>query len=220
MKRLLVGFQAALLLACGGGGDAGDEAVGKALLQPLEVGTTWVYYTTRADGSGPERKTTTVVRKEELNGSEASVFESVRGNLRTLVWLARDGDRIVRLREESWEGNTLIDRRGFRPGSLRAPATLADVRVGDVIDGGYEEQALAEDGTVLGARQRSPAYQVEAIDAEVRTPAGTFRAVQLLKLGDDGEEGKRVWYVPGVGKVREEGGRIEVLQRFQPAPRE
>lgn len=195
--------------------DPGDPGGLGAALQPLEVGTRWTYETSDADGSDREVKEVAVIAVEALDGHEAAVLESVRGALRTRVWLADVDGKILRLREESWQGETLLDRRAFSPGSLRTPAGLGSLRVGDELDGTYVEKALAPDGDrVVAERRRTPRYRVEAVDAEVVTPAGTFFALELRRLGDDGEDGKVVWYAPGVGKVREEGGRIEVLRSW------
>ena len=70
------------------------------------------------------------------------------------------------------------------------------------------------DNSVLGQRPRVATYRIEAVDEKVVTPAGEFFTVRLRKLDGDGGEGKLTWYAPGVGKVREEGGRIEVLQSW------
>mgnify|MGYP001275466384 CR=1 FL=1 len=200
-------------------GGPGDPAPGALALQPLEVGTTWSYETSRADGSEREVKEVAVIATEVIDGREAAVVESVRGKNRTGVWLAGVDGRVLRLREELWQHGTLVDRRGFSPGSLRTPATAESLREGAILDGSYVEKALASDDRVIAERQRTPSYEVEAVAEEVTTPAGTFFAVRLRKLGDDGEDGKRIWYAPGVGKVREEGGRIEVLRRWsKPKP--
>jgi hypothetical protein len=185
-------------------------------LQPLALGTTWTYETHKADGSDRTRKEVAVVDVEEVDGISAAVVESVRGESRTRVWLAVVDDRVVRLREEKWTGGALVDRRVFSPGSLRTPVEVGSLRVGEVLDGAYVEKALGPDDRVIAERSRTPSYRVEAIGEEVVTPAGTFFALKLRKLGDDGDDGdgKLVWYAPGVGKVREEGGRIEVLQSY------
>lgn len=224
MKRLMAAAAAVVLL---GGCEVihyevdpdGNSQLSRAL-QPLVPGTTWSYETSKADGSEREVKNVTVVRSEEIDGHEAAVVESVRGNNRTLVWLAEVDGRVVRLREELWQDETLVDRRAFAPGSLRTPAAIDALRPGTMLDGSYVEKALASDDRVIAERPRSPSYEVEAVAEEVTTPAGTFFAVKLRKLGDDGEEGKRIWYAPGVGKVREEGGRVEVLRSWSvPKPR-
>lgn len=215
MKRLVIMAVMAVLVGCGGGATDEDQQGGKSTaLQPLEVGARWTYETSDAGGGDRAVKSVEVIRTEMLGETETAVVESRRGNGRTLVWLAEMDGRIVRLREESWEGETRMDRRGFAPGSLRTPASVGALRVGQELDGNYVEQVLADDDRVMGSRQRVATYRVEAVDEKIATPAGEFWSVRLRKLGDDGGEGKLTWYAPGVGKVREEGGRIEVLQSF------
>lgn len=218
MKRWLAAMAVGLAVAACGGSAAVDDGGGGGspanALQPLEVGTRWTYETSDAAGGDRQIKEVSVLRNETVGDLETTVLESRRGNSRTLVWLAEIEGRVVRVREESWEGETRMARRGFAPGSLRTPAAIEAVRVGDQFDGDYVEQVLADDDSVRGARQRVVSYVVEAVDDRVRTPAGEFGALRLRKLGDDGGEGKLTWYAPGVGKVREEGGRVEVLQSY------
>lgn len=183
-------------------------------LQPLEVGSSWSYETSDLDGSDAEVKTVKVLRREQVRGIEAVVLESTRGTEVTRVWLAEVDGKIVRLREENSDGATLLDLRDFLPGSLRTPAKLAGLQVGDEIPMPYEEQSIASDGTVLGSVRRTPSMVVEDVDDVVKTPAGEFRCLRLRKLGDDGSDGKQIWYAPGVGKVQEKGGRLEKLKRY------
>ncbi len=214
MKWWLLAATMTVLAACGGAATDPDGSGLSTALQPLEVGAKWVYETSDAAGADRAVKEVEVVRTETIEGVEAAVVESRRGSARTLVWLAQVDGRIVRLREEAWDGATVIDRRTFAPGSLRTPATIENLRVGQELDGDYVEKVVGADDAVLGQRPRVANYRIEAIDEKVVTPAGEFFAVRLRKLDGDGGEGKLTWYAPGVGKVREEGGRIEVLQSW------
>jgi hypothetical protein len=204
-------------LGCGGGGLGEEGNPLAATLQPLAVGSSWTYRSSKADGSQPDEKTTTVVRREEVNGIDAAVFETRRGDKVSQVWLGELDGRILRLREETREPNVPPELRRFEPGSLRTPATLDGIRVGQVLPSEYVEIFLFEDGEERFRVSRAPVWKVEAVGEEVETPAGRFGAIRLLRTGndDDGTSEKRIWYAPGVGKVREQGARLEELIRYQ-----
>lgn len=212
---------AALLLAawgCGGGAGPGQQGDGAALpLQPFTVGTSWTYQTSRGDGTEVSEKTATVIALEDVDGVEAAVIETRRGQKVSQVWLGEVDGRILRLREETREPGQIPELRRFEPGSLRTPATMEGLRVGQTLPSSYVEVVLDDAGTELARIDRQPAWSVEALDDQVETPAGTFGAIRLLRLGDeaDGALEKRVWYAPGVGKVKEQGNRIELLKSYR-----
>jgi hypothetical protein len=51
----------------------------------------------------------------------------------------------------------------------------------------------------------------------VTVPAGTFTAIYLQKASGGGTT-KTYWYVPGVGKVKEDGGQLEELVSHELVP--
>ncbi len=211
MKRLVPGVVAALLAACGGEAPVEETAA----LQPLEPGSTWTYQTTDPDGSDAEEKTTTVVGTEDVEGAPASILETRRGDIVSRVWLSEISGVVLRVREDKEEGGVLVERRRFVPGSVRTPARLEGLRVGDELPGANAEELGDGAGSLLMRRDVELTWVVEAIDDAVQVPAGSFRAVRLRKVGGDGTEGKLVWYAPGVGKVKEQGGKHEVLASFR-----
>lgn len=202
---------------CGGGGAGAAQQAATEPLQPLEVGATWTYETTSADGTNAEEKTSTVLRTEETGGVEATVVETRHTGKVSRVWLADVDGRILRVREETEETNKPPERRRFEPGSLRTPATIAGLRVGQTLESSYLEIVLDASDGELSRTQRSPVWTVEALDDEVDTPAGRFGAIRLRRSGSesDGSGEKRVWYAPGVGKVKEQGAKIELLTAYR-----
>lgn len=213
----IAALAAGLALGCGAApGGPGEQA--QALpLQPRAVGTSWTYQTAAADGTGIEDKTTTVVATEEVGGIAAAVVESVKAGKTSKVWLGEWEGKIVRLREETSESGKPEELRRFEPGSFRAPTTLDGLRVGESVSSIYDELVVDDSGAELTRTSRNVVWEVEALDDVVETPAGRFGAVRLLRRGDeaDGSVEKRVWYAPGVGKVKEQGNRIELLTSFQ-----
>jgi hypothetical protein len=206
------------VVALGCGGAPVEEGNSAALtLQPMTVGSSWTYRSQKADGGMQEEKTSTVIRREMIDGIDAAVIETRRGDKVSQVWLGVVDGRILRLREETREPHVPAELRRFEPGSLRAPATLEGIRVGQVLPSKYDEVFLFETGEDRFRIAREPVWTVEAVGEEVETPAGRFGTVRLLRTGndEDGTAEKRVWYAPGVGKVQERGARLEQLVRYR-----
>jgi hypothetical protein len=63
-------------------------------------------------------------------------------------------------------------------------------------------------------------WRVLETDVEMTVAGQTLRAIKVLRERADKDETKNrtYWFVPGVGKVREEGERTEVLESFHIEP--
>ena len=60
-------------------------------------------------------------------------------------------------------------------------------------------------------------WSCDAVDQTVTVPAGTFSAVQITRTDTaSGGSAKTQWFVPGVGKVREQNntGHLETLTSY------
>jgi hypothetical protein len=204
---------------CGGGTGTANGALSEPL-QPLVQGASWTYRTSAADGSNVEEKVSTVTGFEDVGGVQAAVVETRHTGKVSRVWLAEVDGRILRLREETVETNKPPERRRFEPGSLRTPATAEGLKVGQTLPSNYAEIVLDANDAELSRTERAPVWTVEALDDEVDTPAGRFGAVRLRRSGSesDGSADKRVWYAPGVGKVKEQGAKLEVLASYRGNP--
>lgn len=198
---------ALLLVSCGA-----EQTLQEAELLPLTLGSSWTYETRDPDGSNASRKTTTVVHRDETS----AILQTVRGSITSKVWLAIEDGLVLRVREETYDHGVAVERRTFDPGTIRTPASAKGLRVGGTLRVGYMERYLASDQeVVLREDPRDSRLVVEALDEAVRTQAGEFRAIRLRKVDEDGLGDKLTWYAPGVGKVKEQGGKIEVLTGFE-----
>ena len=58
-------------------------------------------------------------------------------------------------------------------------------------------------------------WVVEATDAQITVPAGTFTCLQLRNLNTVTGSDNRYWFAQGVGKIREEGAtQVEELTSY------
>ncbi|NRD58987.1 hypothetical protein HRD49_32770 [Corallococcus exiguus] len=124
---------------------------------------------------------------------------------------------VVRLREEDVTDGLASKATTWSPAMMKSLAATPPASVPwEQPDKGRELITYAAGGT----EGKDPTYvwKVPEKDVTVTTPAGTFTnaiKVQRDKLNKSGgvkEEKQRLfWLVPGVGKVREDGERLEEL---------
>lgn len=113
MKSLasIIGILA--LVGCGGGGDGGDDGIvsmecedgamaSDSSFIPFGVGNIWVYDVVTEAGAAPEQKRQTLKEEMTPEGETESVIvqETIKPEGTTVSWLRRDGDIVVRLRQE------------------------------------------------------------------------------------------------------------------------
>lgn len=134
-------------------------------------------------------------------------FLPLRPGLRLEYEVRRAGEVRTLVVEHSAASNgsvavkrTWTDARG----GVETDSSLGEARADGVyLDGERILPRPARAGAAWALPPRS--YRIESLDAETRTPAGTFRGclrVSYLIAGGDGGAGER-FYSPGLGLVRE-----------------
>lgn len=58
---------------------------------------------------------------------------------------------------------------------------------------------------------QTESWSIRSDAEEVTVPAGTFRAVVVVRHAEDPADDKTYWFANGVGKVKESGGKTEEL---------
>lgn len=213
--------------ACGSDGSEGDAQTANVVvtsgpLLPWKEGNTWTY---RVTGDGEQStKVTTVGPLESVGGTgphaqaQANKVVTKKGELdQTLSWQVSDGVRVVRYREQSFGAKTglLQLEEHWNPAKLHIDGSPARIAAGANWIEEYQETKLDPNAAPVTTTQRD-SWRVDAVDQIVTVPAGTFKAIVLIKAG--GSNLKTYWYVPGVGKVKETGGQTEELVSYQVAP--
>ncbi|HYO54405.1 hypothetical protein [Archangium sp.] len=183
-------------------------------LWPLTRGSTWTYRIT-----DPVRGT--FEKRVEVLGEQAvpettmtaTAVRSTQPHLEELSWQVDVNGVVVRLREEDRKGDTLARATTWNPATVKSLAT--ERPVGWSYESSIRELTRLGDGTTED-KDKTYIWRVEAVNETVHTPAGTFtNAIRIKRARGDKENQERTyWLVPGIGKVKEDGERLEVLVSY------
>jgi hypothetical protein len=214
----------ALLPACGdeNGTESNDAATpsGSGPFLPWKQGNTWTYRVT--NNGEVSTKVVTIGAQERVGGSgpnaDKMAFKVVtkKGQSdETVSWQALTGDDVVvRYREQSFHAATgeLELEEHWDPYKLHFDGTDEHTAEGASWLEIYQETKTPADGPAETQSERDR-WMVDSPEEEVTVPAGTFKAVVVVKAG--GTDLKTYWYVRGVGKVKETGGQTEELVEYE-----
>jgi hypothetical protein len=203
---------------------AGDPSI--VPLFPWAEGNTWTYLVTKADGT-TSTKTNTVGAQEPVGGTgpnkDTLAFKAIAlkddGNDKTESWQGVVGNRLVRYREIGYAAGTDTPNEEvyWEPNKPRADWSAEHTVAGAIWSETYNEYIDQMDGNGFFGTTETDVWRVDGVDQTVTVPAGTFDNAVVVARVSDGSE-KSYWFVPGVGKVREEGGQIEELVSYQVSP--
>lgn len=199
------------------GTDGGEPPVQKTLM-PLAIGSKWVYRVTDPIAGTVAQKTTIVSEQRDLDGAKAGVHvyvvESEVSGLKSVTFVEPKGEIALRHREDTLQNGSLVESRMVLPSSTRGPITLphANQRWHDA----YTEDSYGPDGSFVKSRPQEDDWEVEAMSERVTVPAGSYDAVRLKRTRLDNGKIRTTWWVPGIGKVKEDdAGYIEELVSVQ-----
>ncbi|MFB1484300.1 hypothetical protein [Corallococcus sp. RDP092CA] len=210
-----------------GGGTKPDQETELTTLWPLTAGSTWTYRITD-DVEGVFNKVVTVQGPETVPDTTMTAVKVHSRQDRTKSgtvyeensWqLELTNGLVVRLREEDVLDGLPSKATTWSPAMMKSLATTPTTVPWEHQDQVRELITYAAGGT----EGKDPKYVWKVLekDVTVTTPAGTFTnaiKVQRDKLNKSGEvkeeKQRRYWLVPGVGKVREEGERLEELVSY------
>lgn len=203
--------------SAGGAPDGGDVST---RYFPMVVGATWTYDVTKTVGvSG--KKTQQVMAVEDVGGDKAGVTAfRVRSDKPsgkwTVSWQQDTGDALVRHREKTFAADGTQETDEFyAPRKLRLDESAAHVKAGVSFTDTYTEKVhdLVAGSTVTVTKTET--WTIEAVDARITVPAGTFTCLKVHRTNAKTGSDKRYWFARGVGKVREEGaGQTEALRSY------
>src|SRR5690606_36221026 len=218
-QQLAAGVALVLGLACGGEDPDPTPGISAEPLLPWKVGNTWTYKVT--DNGVVSTKVTNVGELEPVGiGPNKDVLAhhvvttKSDGLDKTESWQAVEGDRVVRYRETSFSAKTgqpTLDEV-WSPNKLRVDPSAERTTVGATWQEQYEETKIPA-GAAAMTETVVDTWFVDKLEDVTVPGVGTKTAVVLRKVSRTGNV-KRYWFVPGVGKVREEGGQLEELVEF------
>jgi hypothetical protein len=141
----------------------------------------------------------------------AIAVRSLQPHLEERSWqLQLEGGLVVRLREEDLKSGELARVMTWSPATVKSLALTQ--QQGWTYDSATREVTRLGDGTVE-EKERTYVWSVLGVNETVTVPAGTFtNAIRVRRDRTDKEGKERIyWLVPGIGKVKEEGERLEEL---------
>jgi hypothetical protein len=193
----------------------------KGPLLPLAQGNTWTYSVKK---QGEESTKVLLVESEEEIGGEGPSSGVVAFKITTtkddkpdaVAWQALAAKRVLRYREQELSGKTgeVKSERYWEPGRLQVDGNSDHTASGASWVEEFAETKI-EDGKEE-TTDESDTWSVDAVDEVVTVPAGTFTAL-VLRRGS-GSKAKTLWFVKGVGKVKEDGDELEELVAYQVEP--
>jgi hypothetical protein len=199
-----------------GTGDEDGQTRALTTLWPLTQGSTWTYRI-QDPSKGTFDKRVEVMGEQVVPETtmKAIAVLSTQPNKEEMSWQLELDGTVVRLREEDRKQGKVSQVTTWNPATVKAiskPQALGWSYTSDI-----RELTLADDGT-LEDKDKSYVWRVVGVNETVTTPAGTFtNAIRLeRKRGDKvkPDDDRTYWLVPGIGKVKEDGERLEELVSF------
>jgi hypothetical protein len=185
---------------------------GPLSLWPLTAGSSWKYRITE-EFRGIFDKEVEVIGPQAVPGTDmtATLVRSVQPHLEERSWQVElQNGTVVRLREEDLKAGAVVRVTTWSPATVKSLAKPQ--QEGWTYESRIREMTRMDDGSVEET-DRTYVWRVLAVNETVTVPAGTFHnAIKVLRDRPDkaGKE-RYYWLVPGIGKVKEDGERLEEL---------
>ncbi|MCG8423018.1 MAG: hypothetical protein MJE77_34365 [Proteobacteria bacterium] len=217
-----IGALAAIsLVACGGDGAIdsrecrdGAMASDNSFL-PFSVGNTWKYRVTRDVGAQPEEKRQELEEEMIPDGETEPVIvqRTVKPEGATVSWLRKQGDVIVRLRQEDYDPDGVLEQTTvYEPAKIRFDANADHIAEGAVFEDIYKRTVTDPDGILLSETDITDQWTVVDADAECQLAWATVSCLRLRRVRIvGGIANKEFYFARGYGKVLETGGQTEEL---------
>jgi hypothetical protein len=183
-----------------------DECPTSGRYMELRTGASWTYQI-----DGEDEKTQTVGALETMDGDKLGVqafrVETEKAGGSVVSWQEDTGDAILRHRETDMAGSTATDEI-YEPYRTRISEVEEHLQPGATWTEAYVEYLTDLDTGETTTVDKVERWEVIAVDAAVRVPAGDFCALQVRRTstvgGSDGSD-KTYWFARGVGKIKEIG---------------
>lgn len=202
----------------GGAADGGDRQEANTSYYPISPGSSWTYRITPEEGEVFEKQIEIVETAPVPNGSgmTATLAVSVQPHLTEESWMVERDGIVYRVWEKDFRDGVLLRTTSWSPSIVKSLSALRPVSWAESFDTLETIELPAGD---VEERDRTFVWRVLGTES-VTVPAGTFpEAMKVERLRPDNPDYHRVyWLVPGVGKVKETGPRLEELIRYEVMP--
>jgi hypothetical protein len=233
--RVVAGLAVVAAIGCGAKNDpsggsgftgplAQDGAVPQATsgrYQPLAVGALWVYQVTDT-GNVAYTKNSSCVSLEDAGGAFAGtmaykISENVK-NSTQYTWYQMTDTDVRRLHDEQLDSSGAVSSDDwYMPYNLRIDESPDHLMEGAKWQLSYQDAHTSAKKPAKTTTVTED-WSTDAANETVTVPAGTFSAVRITRTDtSSGGSAKTQWFVPGVGKIREQNntGHLEVLTSYQ-----
>jgi hypothetical protein len=189
--------------------------------QPLAVGAVWVFQVTDTNNVA-YTKTSTVTAFEDAGGAFAGTMayktsETVKSSTQYTWYQTTDTD-VRRLHDQQLDSSgALSSDDWYTPYDLRIDESPEHLTAGATWQLSYED-AHTSAKKPPKTTTITENWSCDSVNENVTVPAGTFSAVRVTRTDTaSGGSAKTQWFVPGVGKIREQNdsGHLEVLTSYQ-----
>jgi hypothetical protein len=229
MGALVIGIAVVTSAACGGGEGPGDgePAVGlceggtmsssNALL-PFNVGDVWRYRV--IDPADPLSET---IKRQELTGEMTPPGEdlpvivqlTVKSTGTTESWLRREGDALIRIRQQDFDTTGALEQTtAYVPSKLRLDESPERTAMGATFQETYQRTVTDPAGVELSNLTIVDEWTVLGVDVPCESRLGGLECLHVARRRVDPPEllaDKEFFFASGYGKIRETGGQIEEL---------
>jgi hypothetical protein len=186
-----------------------------ASLWPLTTGSKWTYRITDPE-KGIFDKVVDVQGPQAVpeTSTTAILVRSVQPYLEEHSWqLELQNGTVVRLREEDLKAGAIVRVTTWSPATVKS---LAQAQKEGWSYSSTIRELTRQDTGLVEEKEQTYVWRVLAVNETVTVPAGTFTNAIKVQRDRPDKEGKvrTYWLVPGIGKVREDGERLEELSSY------
>lgn len=218
---------------CGGGSssgepqpiddaDAGPPTVTTGPYQPLTVGSSWTYH---VDDQGVVYdKQSSVEAFEDMGGQAAGVMgfkvrETVKASIQ-MTWYEQTATDVRRHHDTlSDDTGRMLSDEWYAPFMLRVDEAPDHMQMGAAWSLDFVNTKTTSDKPTA-MLNHTESWKVDGVDVVVGVPAGSFYSLQVTRTDMGDGAVKTMWFVKGVGKVKEltNAGHLEELSSYTIAP--
>lgn len=182
---------------------------------PFAVGNAWRYRVDEFNGDPPRLKAQSYTEMLTPDDETGPVIVQVTtvSNGTTESWFQTQGDRIVRLRQQDFDGAGNLERTTYyRPSRLRLDESPEHLETGATWTDNFVREVQNAAGVITNEEITAEEWSVLDSDAACPVPWNERRCLHLRRRTITGGTAvKEYWFARGYGKIREVGGVVEEL---------
>ncbi len=208
IKGVFLSMAVLALTSCGddgGGGGDGSVCGFEDRYLPYQAGYSWTYRVTDLVSGQTPTKTQSVAMETDATLGEVFVQTTTKATGSTISALKRQGDAVVRLRQEDLTMTGVLERTTlYDPGQNRLDEAADKLVLGAEWDDNYSVTVTDALGGAPVVTARTDHWTVLGVDVDCSSPLGSFQCLHVRRqrvVG--GVSDKEFFFAKGIGKVKE-----------------